>query len=60
MLLVPMLNEQRDRYTYKAAVGPDAEAVLDASFPVTVGMCGWVLQNERSLLFGESQSVLAG
>jgi len=54
MLLVPMLNEQRDRYTYKAAVGPDAEAVLEASLPITIGMCGWVLQNERSLLFGES------
>ena len=54
MLLVPMLNEQRDRYTYRAASGVDAEAVLEASFPVTIGMCGWVLQNERSLLFGES------
>jgi PAS domain S-box-containing protein len=54
MLLVPMLNEQRDRYAYRAASGADAEAVLDASFPVTTGMCGWVLQHERSLLFGEA------
>ena len=54
MVLVPMLNEQRDRYTYRAASGVDAEAVLNASFPVTVGMCGWVLQHERSLLFGEA------
>jgi len=54
MVLVPMLNEQRDRYTYVAASGADAETVLNANFPVTVGMCGWVLQHERSLLFGES------
>jgi len=54
LVLVPMLDEGRDRYTYKAASGVDAEAVLEASFPVTVGMCGWVLQNERSLLFGET------
>jgi PAS domain S-box-containing protein len=54
MLLVPMLNEARDRYTYKAASGADAEAVLEANFPITTGMCGWVLRNERSLLFGES------
>lgn len=54
MLLVPMLNEQRDRYTYRAASGVNAEAVIESSFPVTTGMCGWVLQNERSLLFGES------
>lgn len=56
MLLVPMLNEQRDRYTYRAAAGPDAEAVLETSFPVTAGMCGWVLRNERSLLFGEASA----
>ncbi len=54
MLLVPMLNAQRDRYTYRAAAGPDAETVFGAEFSVTVGMCGWVLENERSLLFGEA------
>lgn len=54
MLLVPMLSEGRDRYTYKAASGADAEAVLEANFPITTGMCGWVLQHERSLLFGEA------
>ena len=54
MVLVPMLNEERDRYAYRAASGEGTEAVLETSFPVTVGMCGWVLRNERSLLFGES------
>ncbi len=42
-------------YTYKAASGTDSEKVLGTSFAVHVGMCGWVLQNERSLLFGESR-----
>jgi len=54
MVLVPMLDEERSRYTYRAACGDDAETVRGVSFPVHVGMCGWVLQNERSLLFGES------
>ncbi|NTV13004.1 MAG: PAS domain-containing protein [Desulfobulbaceae bacterium] len=54
MLLVPMLNDRRDRYIYRAAAGAEAQSVLTVSFPVTVGMCGWVLQNERSLLFGEA------
>jgi len=54
MLLVPMLNQHRDRYTYRAALGADAELVLGQSYPVSVGMCGWVLQNQRSLLFGEA------
>jgi PAS domain S-box-containing protein len=53
-LLVPMLDDKRDRYSYKAAVGVAAEAVRDVSFPITTGMCGWVLKNERSLFFGES------
>jgi len=56
MLLVPMLNEERDRYVYVAASGNDAETVRNTGFPVTVGMCGWVLRNERSLLFGESST----
>ncbi len=54
MLLVPMLNEKRDRYTYKAASGAEVGAVLEANFPITTGMCGWVLQHEQSLLFGEA------
>ncbi len=53
LLVVPMLNENRDRYTYVAASGAHAEDVLGISFAINIGMCGWVLQNERSLLFGE-------
>jgi signal transduction histidine kinase len=54
LLVVPMLNEKRDQYTYMAASGTYADEVLGKSFAVHVGMCGWVLQNERSLLFGEA------
>ena len=54
MVLVPMLNEDRHRYTYRAASGMNAEHVLETSFPVSTGMCGWVLQHERSLLYGEA------
>lgn len=54
MVLVPMLNEERDRYTYMAASGDNSEEVLLASYPVHVGMCGWVLEHKQSLYFGES------
>jgi len=60
MLLVPMLDPRRDRYTYRAAAGSDIQAILAASFPVAVGMCGWVLQNEKSLLFGEASPCWLG
>ena len=53
-MLVPMLDEARERYSYLAAAGADADKVRGANLPVHVGMCGWVLRNERSLLFGES------
>lgn len=54
LVLVPMLNKERDHYTYVAGSGPDAALVCGTTHKATVGMCGWVLQNERSLLFGET------
>jgi PAS domain S-box-containing protein len=53
LVLVPMLDEGRERYTYLAGSGDEAAGVRGESFPVRVGMCGWVLRNQRSLLFGE-------
>ena len=54
LMLVPMLNEERNRYTYAAASGEDSAIVYGTNHKVNVGMCGWVLQHERSLLFGET------
>jgi PAS domain S-box-containing protein len=54
LVLVPMLNKERDHYTYVAGSGADAALVCGTTHKATVGMCGWVLQNERSLLFGET------
>jgi PAS domain S-box-containing protein len=56
MVVVPMINETRDHYTYMAATGKDAEDVVGMSLKIHVGMCGWVLQNENPLLFGESNA----
>jgi len=55
-VIVPMLNEGRDQYTYAAASGVDADIVRGSSFGAHVGMCGWVLRNSRSLLFGETST----
>jgi signal transduction histidine kinase len=52
-LLVPMLEPQGQEYVYAAASGKDAEDILGASFPIKVGMCGWVLSNQKPLLYGE-------
>jgi PAS domain S-box-containing protein len=54
MVVIPILNDARDHYTYMAAAGENAEQVIGETFATNVGMCGWVLQHERSLLYGKS------
>lgn len=53
-LLIPLLNKSRENYTYAAVSGKNAEDILGTTFPVTIGMCGWVMSNNRPLLYGES------
>lgn len=56
LALLPMLNEERDSYTYVAASGTDAGEALGTTLGAHVGMCGWVLRHKRSLLFGETST----
>jgi len=53
MLLVPIIEADRKKYTYLATSGPGSADMLGASFKIGVGMCGWVLKHQRPLLFGE-------
>ncbi len=52
-VLVPMLLPGGGEYIYSAASGKDAEAIRGVSFPTRTGMCGWVLSNQKPLLYGE-------
>lgn len=54
-LLVPLLSATQDTYQYMAADGLYAEDIEGSSFSVRVGMCGWVLQHEKPLLYGDPQ-----
>ncbi|MCX5864103.1 MAG: ATP-binding protein [Deltaproteobacteria bacterium] len=54
LLIIPIIDANRETYTYLAAAGPGSADILNATLKIGVGMCGWVLQNERPLLFGES------
>ena len=56
-VLIPLIDEGGQSYTYQAATGKLADEILGDSMPMQVGMCGWVLRNRQSLLFGESQQV---
>ena len=53
-LLIPLLDTTRESYTYAAVSGKHADDIVGTNFPVTIGMCGWVLSNNRPLLYGES------
>jgi signal transduction histidine kinase len=53
-LLIPLLESNRETYTYAAVSGKNADDIVGTNFPVTLGMCGWVLSNKRPLLYGES------
>lgn len=55
-LLIPLLNQTRENYTYAAVSGRNADDIVNTSFPITIGMCGWVLSNNRPLLYGESDA----
>ncbi|MBF0217906.1 MAG: EAL domain-containing protein [Gammaproteobacteria bacterium] len=52
-LAVPMIDADYTTFTYRAACGKYAEMVVNQTFPIDEGTCGWVLKNQRPLLFGE-------
>ncbi len=54
-LIVPIIDTERQSFTYRAASGKYAEIILGQTFPINEGACGWVIQHQRPLLFGESE-----
>ncbi len=52
-LVVPIIDPDRNHYTYKAASGKNAAVITGKDFPVSMGMCGWVLSRRQSLIFGK-------
>ncbi|MFW2374211.1 MAG: PAS domain S-box protein [Gammaproteobacteria bacterium] len=57
-LAVPIINEQQTKYFYKAASGINAALILNQSFPIKIGMCGWVLVNRQPIFFGDGSEQL--
>ncbi|MGB5261749.1 MAG: bifunctional diguanylate cyclase/phosphodiesterase [Gammaproteobacteria bacterium] len=44
---IPILSADHSHYTYRAAAGAHADELVDSELPVSVGLCGWVLRNQR-------------
>lgn len=53
-VLVPIISKSQSNYSYLAAIGNNADDIIGTEFSIHVGMCGWVLVNEKPLLFGAS------
>ena len=55
-LVVPIIDTDRQTFTYRAASGKYATMILGQTFPINEGACGWVIHHQRPLLFGEGGS----
>ena len=55
-LVVPVIEPDQQKFTYRAASGKYAAMILGQTFPIHEGACGWVIKHQRPLLFGEGGS----
>ncbi|VAW62207.1 diguanylate cyclase/phosphodiesterase (GGDEF & EAL domains) with PAS/PAC sensor(s) [hydrothermal vent metagenome] len=46
-LLIPVLDQNCETYTYQAGCGVNAEEIVGESLPLDYGVCGWVWKNKR-------------
>lgn len=47
-LLIPILDEACDVYTYRAGAGANAEEIVGESLPLEFGVCGWVWRHKKA------------
>lgn len=47
-VLIPVLNEDQDHYTYQAASGEFADELEGQTLPIEIGVCGWVFRHRRA------------
>lgn len=46
-LLIPLLDDNCETYTYRAGSGKDADEIVGASLPLEFGVCGWVWRHKE-------------
>jgi diguanylate cyclase (GGDEF)-like protein len=46
-LLIPILDDDCDTYTYRGGAGNNAEEIIGESLPIKFGVCGWVWKHKR-------------
>ena len=46
-LLIPLLDENCETYTYRGGSGKNADEIVGESLPLEFGVCGWVWKHKR-------------
>ena len=46
-LLIPLLDQNCEQYTYRAGCGKNADEIIGESLPLDFGVCGWVWKHKR-------------
>ena len=47
-LLIPLLDENCETYTYRGGAGKNADEIVGESLPLDFGVCGWVWKHKKS------------
>lgn len=46
-VLIPVLDQKVNQYTYRAGCGKNADEIVGQSLPIDLGVCGWVWRHKR-------------
>ncbi len=47
-LAIPVLAGDQSAYTYRTAIGANADELVGATLPIQIGICGWVLRHRKA------------
>lgn len=47
-LLLPILDDNMETYTYRAGTGVNADEIVGQALPLDFGVCGWVWKHKRA------------
>lgn len=54
---IPILSPDQAHYIYRAVVGSQAEQLPETELPISEGLCGWVMRNQRPWWSGTLDSL---
>ena len=46
-LLIPILDDNKTTYTYRAGAGKSSDEIVGESLPIDFGVCGWVWKHKK-------------